>query len=52
MMDERCSSYIDFAANGMMNESRREGVRVSTLHSRRERKRDGERNGEYERVSE
>lgn len=30
VMDERCSSYVDFAVKGMMNESRRGGVRVST----------------------
>jgi len=37
VMDERCSSYVDFAVKGMMNESWRGGVRVSTLHTQRKR---------------
>lgn len=41
-MDERCSSYIDFAVNGMMNESR--GAKASEFqrctHGEREREKE------------
>ena len=45
-MDERCSSYVDFAVKGMMNESWRGGVRVSTLHTQRKRERRSEESGD------
>lgn len=44
VMDERCSSYVDFAVNGMMNE-RRGGARVSTSRSQREKERGARERG-------